>query len=98
MMPIQAYLVATHLEDLRREATAARLARQASVAGGDTFGDDVPPPRRRPDVRRSLALVAVRLSVLADGAARRLDPCLEEAFGTRSASGLSRRTTGVAGR
>ncbi|HET9680559.1 MAG TPA: hypothetical protein VFP19_00865 [Candidatus Limnocylindrales bacterium] len=89
MIPIQAYLVTAHLDDLRREAAAARRAREVALAGGDTFGGASRPPRR-PDVRRGLALAAVRLSVLADGAARRLDPCLE-AFNDRRAAGVAGR-------
>ena len=93
MIPIQAYLVASHLDDLRREADAtrlARLAREAALAGGDTFGGSRPP--RRPDVRRTLARAAVQLSRLADGAAHRLDPCLDEAFGVRRDAGASQAT------
>jgi hypothetical protein len=91
MIPIQAYLVTTHLDDLRREAAASRLARQAAFAEGDTFGGGSTRPPRRPDVRRTLARAAVRLSLLADGAARRLDPCLDEAFGSRRAAGVAGR-------
>lgn len=93
MIPIQAYLVASHLDDLRREAEAARLARlarEAAFAGGDSFGGSRPP--RRPDVRRSLARVAVQLSRLADGAAHRLDPRLDETFGIRREAGTSQAT------
>ncbi|HJW22765.1 MAG TPA: hypothetical protein VJ506_10080 [Candidatus Limnocylindrales bacterium] len=96
MIPIQAYLVASHLDDLRREAAAARLARlarEAAFAGGDSFGGSRRP--RRPDVRRTLARAAVQLSRLADGAAHRLDPCLEEAFRVPGEARTS-RATGVA--
>ena len=98
MMPIQAYLVATHLDDLRREAAADRLAREVARGDDGPFaGRSVRPPRR-PDVRRALARAAVRLSLAAAGAPRRLDPCHDEASGSRPATGLSGRTTGVAGR
>jgi hypothetical protein len=90
MFPIQAYLVTAHLDDLRREAAASRLARQAALAEGDTFGGGSMGPRR-PDLRRALARAAIRLSVLADGAARRLDPCLEDAFGIRRATSAAGR-------
>jgi hypothetical protein len=86
MMPIQAYLVATHLDDLRREAAAARLARQVALGADDTFGGDSPRPSEGSDVRRTLARAAVRLSLLADDAARRLDPRLDEAFRPRRAT------------
>lgn len=91
MMPIQALLVAEHLADLRREALATRLARQAAFAEGDLFGGGPAKPPRRPDVRRVLARAAVRLGDLADDAARRLDPCLDEAFAPRRASGAASR-------
>jgi hypothetical protein len=77
MMPIQAYLISAHLDDLRREAAAARRAREAAEEANDTLGGGSMQPPRVPDVRRSLARAALRLSVLSDGAARRLDPCLE---------------------
>ncbi len=81
MMPIQAYLVASHLDDLRREAAATRLAREVALGEAGAFGDGSNRPPRRPDVRRALARVAIQLSLAADRAARRLDPCLHEAFG-----------------
>jgi hypothetical protein len=90
MFPIQAYLAASHIDDLRREAAAARLAREVALGQGDTFGGSSRPPLR-PDVRRVLALAAARLSLLADGAARRLDPCLEEGFGLRHTAGVTGR-------
>ncbi len=98
MMPIQAYLITTHLEDLRREAAADRLAREFARGEDGPFGGGPIRPPRRPDVRRALARAAIQLSHAADGAARRLDPCLEEAFGRRPATGLTGRTTGAAGR
>ena len=92
MIPIQAYLATSHIEDLRREADAARLARLLTSGEADLFDGGPTPPRRGPDLRRSLALAALQLSRLADGAAQRLDPCLKpnDAFG--------RRATGIAGR
>ena len=86
MLPIQALLAAEHLADLRREAAAARLARQAAFAEGDLFGGPAAQPPRQPDIRRILARAAVRLGDLADDAARRLDPCLDEAFHPRRTS------------
>ena len=90
MMPIQAYLVAAHPDDLRREAAESRLARQAALAAGDTFGGGSGEPPRLPDVRRVLARAAVRVSHVADDAARRLDPCLDE-LRPRRASGATGR-------
>jgi len=77
MIPIQAYLAAEHLADLQREATEARRARSTAFSEGDSFGDPMNPRHRLPDVRHLLALAALRVSDLADGTARRLDPCLE---------------------
>jgi hypothetical protein len=93
MYPIQAYLITAHLDDLRREAAAARLAREVALAGADSFGGGSIRPPRRPDLRRTLARAAVRLSLVADGAARRLDPGAEprEAFGVHQASGVAGR-------
>jgi len=97
MFPFQAYLVATHLDDLQREAAAARRARQAAFDPDDTLGDDnaaggrSPGSGRRTDLRRALARTAARLSVLADGAARRLDPGLDEAFGGHRANRVAGR-------
>lgn len=97
MMPIQAYLVATHLDDLRREAAADRLARDVARGEADAFGDGSSRPPRRPDVRRALARAAVQLSLAADGVARRLDPCIEDAIGA-ARRGQPGRATASAGR
>ncbi len=91
MIPFQALIAAEHLADLQREAAAVRLANDARRSARDSV--DATPRSSRVDVRHALARVAVRLSLAADGAARRLDPPAEpsEAFRTRRAPGVAAR-------
>ncbi len=89
MIPFQALIAAEHLADLQREAAAARLANQAPPAASQSFDGD--PWSSRVDVRRAHARAAVQLSLAADGAARRLDPCLDEALRPRRAPGVAGR-------
>ncbi len=89
MSPFQALLAAEHLADLQREAAAARLADEARRSASDSFGGGS--GMARLDVRRGLARAAFRLSLAADDAARRLDPCLDEAFRPRRAPGVAGR-------
>jgi hypothetical protein len=88
MMPLQTLLVAYHLADLRAEAALDRRAREMELVNMARSGE---PARRRLDVRRVLARGAVVLSGLADGAAHRLDPCLDHALGAHPAAGAASR-------
>ena len=70
MFPIQAILVTTHIEDLRRAAAAERRAHPVEV---DVHLTPRGPSGSR-DPRIALARLASGLSRAAAGAARRLDP------------------------
>lgn len=70
MIPIQAMLATTYLDDLRRAAAAERRAHPAEV---DIHLTPRGPSSSR-DPRIALARVASGLSRAAAGAARRLDP------------------------
>jgi hypothetical protein len=88
MLSLQSSLVADHQAQLRSEAASGRIVRAAAeshephlpVIGG--IGPSAP--------RRTLADLAVRVSIVAADAARRLDPAVEECFGTRSTPALGR--------
>lgn len=75
MLPIRAFLAYEHIEQLRRDAAEARLATTARPHRPET------PARVRP----ALARIIGRMAVVADVAAHRLDPCLDEPLVRRSA-------------
>jgi hypothetical protein len=78
MQPFQAMLAADHLAELRREAAARRLAREADLDNPDRGSGS--------DPRRRLAQIAIRLSRAAAAAAERLDPALDQPLAGRRAS------------
>ena len=89
MLVVQSALVADHQSQLRSEAAAARIVRSAALSGEPHQGASPRSPKR-PEPRRILADLAVRLSLAAADTARRLDPAVEECFGGPSSPALGR--------
>jgi len=85
MLSLQSSLVADHQAQLRSEAASGRMI-QAAHEHHQPATDGLSPSAPR----RTLADVAVRVSLVAADAARRLDPAVEECFGTRSTPALGR--------